>query len=121
MSRRNDAQRARDAAQHRIKRQRVRAGRLGMDTPKDVHAHPTSRFGTPPPKRELEAIAEISIHGTGRRAAYCMGISSQTLKNHVSSLHARIGSGSVPQALMFLGWITIPKHVGTAFHEQETE
>jgi len=80
MSRRNDEQRARDAAQARARRLR----------------------------RELEVLAEVCQHGSVQDAASCLDIAYSTAKNHLSSLYQRIGAFSVPHALLLLGWVDVP-------------
>ena len=109
MSRRNDEQRARDAAQARARRLRRRLADGLMET-SDCHGGfgRRSEFGTPPRPRELEVLAEVCEHGGVQQAASCLDISYSTAKNHLSSLYQRIGAFSVPHALLLLGWIAIP-------------
>ena len=110
MSRRNDEQRARDAAQARARRLRRKLAAAPLQEVTDCHGGfcRRSEFGTPPRPRELEVLAEVCQHGGVQQAASCLQISYSTAKNHLSSLYQRIGAFSVPHALLLLGWIDVP-------------
>ena len=110
MSRRNDEQRARDAAQARARRLRRKLAAVPLHEAADCHGGfgRRSDFGTPPRRRELEVLAEVCQHGGVQQAASCLNIAYSTAKNHLSSLYQRIGAYSVPNALLILGWVDIP-------------
>lgn len=110
MSRRNDEQRARDAAQARARRLRQKLAALPVHEATDCHGGFGRReeFGTPPRRRELEVLAEVCQHGSVQDAASCLDIAYSTAKNHLSSLYQRIGAFSVPHALLLLGWVDVP-------------
>ena len=110
MSRRNDEQRARDAAQARARRLRRKLAAVPLHEVVDSHGGygPRSEFGTPPRHRELEVLAEVCQHGGVQQAAACLRIAYSTAKNNLSSLYQRLGAVSVPHALMLLGWVDVP-------------
>jgi DNA-binding CsgD family transcriptional regulator len=110
MSRRNDEQRARDAAQARARRLRHRLAEVPVHEATDCHGGfgRRSDFGSPPRRRELEVLAEVCQHGGVQQAASCLRISYSTAKNHLSSLYQRLGAYSTPHALLILGWIDVP-------------
>lgn len=112
MSRRNDEQRARDAAQARARRLRRKLAAVVLHEVEVVDCHAgfgaRSEFGTPPRHRELEVLAEVCQHGGIQQAAYCLRISYSTAKNNLSSLYQRLGAVSIPHALLLLGWIDVP-------------
>jgi DNA-binding CsgD family transcriptional regulator len=110
VSRRNDEQRARDAAQARARRLRRKLASVPLHAVADCHGGfgQRSEFGTPPRPRELEVLAEVCQHGGVQQAASCLGISYSTAKNHLSSLYQRLGAFSVPNALLLLGWVAVP-------------
>jgi hypothetical protein len=56
----------------------------------------------------MEAYARL---GNQKAAAHELGISCQTLKNHLSSLYYRLNVGGAMEALHALGWI-IPATTG---------
>jgi DNA-binding CsgD family transcriptional regulator len=110
MSRRNDEQRARDAAQARARRLRRKLAAIPLQEATDCHGGfgRRSEFGTQPRRRELEVLAEVCQHGTVQEAAACLDIAYSTAKNYLSSLYQRIGAFSVPHALLLLGWVDVP-------------
>jgi DNA-binding NarL/FixJ family response regulator len=46
--------------------------------------------------------------------AYDMGISHQTVKNHVTSVYAKTGAECFAEALVALGWLVIPEEAMVA-------
>jgi DNA-binding CsgD family transcriptional regulator len=110
MSRRNDEQRARDAAQARARRLRRKVAPVPLHEVTDCHGGygRRSEFGTQPLPRELEVLAEVCQHGGVQQAASCLHIAYSTAKNHLSSLYQRLGAVSVPHALLLLGWVDVP-------------
>ena len=110
MSRRNDEQRARDAAHAMARRLRRKVAAVVLHYVVDGHGWfgPRSEFGTPPRHRELEVLAEVCQHGGVQQAASCLRISYSTAKNNLSSLYQRLGAVSIPHALLLLGWIDVP-------------
>ena len=118
MSRRNDEQRARDAAQARARRLRRRLATVPLHDVTDCHGGYCRRsaFGTPPRHRELEVLAEVCRHGGVRDAASCLEIGYSTAKNSLSSLYERLGAVSVPHALLLLGWVDVPNRARRHHH-----
>ena len=86
----------------------------------DCHEHPEfgDGFGTAPTPREVEVIAEVVQHGSEKEAAACLGLARQTVSNHVSRLHRRLGSTSIAQATAYLGWLAVPAGA-TRPHERD--
>lgn len=70
------------------------------------------KTGTPMQMRVVEVYAKT---GSQKLTAHELGISEQTVKNHLSALYARLGVESgILQALNALGWIRVPTQTGTA-------
>ena len=113
MSRRNDEQRARDAAQARARRLRRKLAAVPFPWITDCHGGygRRSEFRTRPTARELVVLAEACQHGDVQEAASCLRISYSTARNHLSSLYQRLGAVSLPQALLLLGWVDVPSRV----------
>jgi len=49
-------------------------------------------------ERELDAMFAVAEHGSGALAAQALGISEQTIKNHLSALIRKTGTSSTLQA-----------------------
>jgi hypothetical protein len=58
--------------------------------------------------REIAAIGETIYHGRYADAAACIGIATQTIKNHASSALVKTGAGSLIHAAYLMGWVTFP-------------
>lgn len=65
-------------------------------------------FGKSPSPREYKVLAEVSVHGSMKSAAACIGISEQTAKNHLTNLYSKLGVSSITMALSSLGWLKVP-------------
>lgn len=59
--------------------------------------------------RQTAALVEYLVHGDHAQAAACLGISPQTMKNHLSTAIHRTGARSGTQLPNLLGWLTIPE------------
>lgn len=66
-------------------------------------------YGKPVSPREFKVLAEVAVHGSNRIAADCIGISEQTVKNHLSAAYCKLGVGAITSALEVLGWLRIPE------------
>jgi DNA-binding CsgD family transcriptional regulator len=113
MSRRDDEQRARDAAQARARRLRRKLAAGTLPGVTDCHGGygRRSEFRTLPTSRELVVLAEVCQHGDVQEAASCLTISYSTARNHLSSLYQRLGAVSLPHALLLLGWVDVPRRI----------
>lgn len=67
------------------------------------------RVGSPLPPRELEALEILATGVPAKTAARRMGISYQTLKNHVSTAYHRLGVTGHVEAFVKLGWLKVRK------------
>lgn len=54
--------------------------------------------------RQLQIVKVTARLGSHKLAAFEMGISHQTLKNHLTSVYAKLEVGSLPEALYLL-WL----------------
>jgi DNA-binding CsgD family transcriptional regulator len=59
--------------------------------------------------RVLEAYARL---GSQKAVAHELGVSVQTIKNHMNALYVRLGVGGAMEALHALGWVTAPNLSG---------
>lgn len=59
--------------------------------------------------RETQVLAEVAMHGAVKSAAECVGISYQTVKNHLSAVYKKLGVGTVTMALSQTGWLNVPQ------------
>lgn len=53
-------------------------------------------------------LAEVIVHGGHQEAADCRGVTLSTVKHDVNHIHARLGTGSVAEAALVVGWTTFP-------------
>jgi DNA-binding NarL/FixJ family response regulator len=70
-----------------------------------------SRF-TPLTHRESEILQLVARGLTNKQIGYLLGISEQTVKNHLTSLLRKIGAGDRTQAVVYAlkhGWIRLPE------------
>lgn len=58
------------------------------------------------PPRVEEAV-RLAVYGQ-KEAAHQMGVSVQTVKNHLSIAYHLLGVGSLVEAYLVLGWLRIP-------------
>lgn len=61
-----------------------------------------------PTPRQTEALAAVVRTGSGKEAASALGISLQTLRNHLSALYAVLSVESAMEAATALGWTHPP-------------
>lgn len=83
----------------------ARTARGPVPVPGERNSH--ARFGTTPTARELQALA-YALRKDSKRAAAEMGISEQTVKNHLTALYLRLGAQSKNEAAIALGWLVVP-------------
>jgi DNA-binding CsgD family transcriptional regulator len=62
-----------------------------------------------PTPRQLEVLRVCIEEGSRKRAAYRLGISGYTLRNHLTELYGRLGVTTEIEALRELGWLTVPE------------
>lgn len=70
---------------------------------------PWAQFESELTRREAEVLAEMVLHGHIPGAASCLGLSVQTLKNHATSVYAKLGADGEIHALWLLGWLRVPR------------
>lgn len=75
---------------------------------------------TPLSAREME-IMRLAITETNREVAYRLGISEQTVKNHLSAAYRKLDVISVGQAAAALGWLVLPDATPAERHDAVTE
>jgi DNA-binding NarL/FixJ family response regulator len=83
--------------------------------PRDV-ADPGSELTlfTPLSDREIEVLERIAAGGSNRDIAEGLGISTQTVKNHISSILRKLSLNDRTQAVLFAlrrGWIETPEEI----------
>lgn len=66
---------------------------------------------TPQQVKVLEAYARL---GSQKAVAHELGLSVQTVKNHMQSLYGRLGVGGAMEALQAMGWVRTPSQTGVA-------
>jgi DNA-binding NarL/FixJ family response regulator len=81
--------------------------------PQDVSAMPEADFPlfTPLSDREIEVLERIASGGSNREIAEALGISTQTVKNHISSILRKLSLNDRTQAVLYAlrrGWIDTP-------------
>jgi DNA-binding NarL/FixJ family response regulator len=81
--------------------------------PRDVANVPGNDFPlfTPLSEREIEVLERIAGGGSNRDIAEALGISTQTVKNHISSILRKLSLNDRTQAVLFAlrrGWIDTP-------------
>ena len=62
-----------------------------------------------PTDRQVEVLASYMAHGRVKDAATELGISEQTVKNHLLNLYRTLDVGGAIEAAMALGWLRIPE------------
>ncbi len=67
-----------------------------------------------PTARQLDCIRAYCATGSQIAAAHSLGITTQTLKNHMLDLYQRLGVGGAMEAAMALGYVTLPDDDGRA-------
>jgi two-component system, NarL family, response regulator DegU len=82
----------------------------------DVTAVPDSEFPlfTPLSEREIEVLERIAAGGSNKEIAEALGISTQTVKNHISSILRKLSLNDRTQAVLYAlrrGWIETPETI----------
>lgn len=82
--------------------------------PRDLSTAPDADFPlfTPLSDREIEVLERIASGGSNRDIAEALGISTQTVKNHISSILRKLSLNDRTQAVLFAlrrGWIETPE------------
>jgi len=81
--------------------------------PKELAASPDTDFPifTPLSDREIEVLERIASGGSNKEIADALGISTQTVKNHISSILRKLSLNDRTQAVLYAlrrGWIETP-------------
>ena len=58
--------------------------------------------------REIEFMQAYANASDMREAAYALGVSPQTAKNHCSNSYRKIGARGSVEAFRMLGWLSVP-------------
>ncbi len=69
---------------------------------------------TPLSDREIEVLERIAAGGSNKEIADSLGISTQTVKNHISSILRKLSLNDRTQAVLFAlrrGWIETPQEI----------
>jgi DNA-binding NarL/FixJ family response regulator len=77
----------------------------------------TGQRFSPLTHRESEILHLVARGLTNKQIGYLLGISEQTVKNHLTSLLRKIGAGDRTQAVVYAlkhGWIRLPEGEETA-------
>jgi DNA-binding NarL/FixJ family response regulator len=59
-------------------------------------------------KRQLRILVLVGLGFTNEEIAQALGITHRTVQTHLTAVFARLGVKSRTQALVTLGWVTIP-------------
>jgi DNA-binding NarL/FixJ family response regulator len=97
--------------------------------PRDVPNVPGNDFPlfTPLSEREIEVLERIAGGGSNRDIAEALGISTQTVKNHISSILRKLSLNDRTQAVLFAlrrGWIDTPDTIiggGSAGRDEDED
>lgn len=79
---------------------------------------------TPLSDREIEVLERIASGGSNKEIADSLGISTQTVKNHISSILRKLSLNDRTQAVLFAlrrGWIETPSEIRHSSPEPEAE
>jgi DNA-binding NarL/FixJ family response regulator len=82
----------------------------------DISAVPDADFPlfTPLSDREIEVLERIASGGSNKEIAEALGISTQTVKNHISSILRKLSLNDRTQAVLYAlrrGWIDTPETI----------
>lgn len=96
-----------------------------QSVPADVQTVADADFLFPPPsERELEVLERIARGGSNREIAEELGISTQTVKNHISSILRKLSLSDRTQAVLYAlrrGWISPHDEVRTTDSHPDAE
>lgn len=62
-------------------------------------AYYSARPGTPLSQREAEILALVALGNTGKQVGRALGISRQTVKNHMTNIFNRLEARNAPHAV----------------------
>lgn len=84
--------------------------------PQDISTTPDVDFPifTPLSEREMEVLERIASGGSNKDIANDLEISTQTVKNHISSILRKLSLNDRTQAVLYAlrrGWIEAPDHI----------
>jgi DNA-binding NarL/FixJ family response regulator len=84
--------------------------------PQDLSTTPDADFPlfTPLSEREIEVLERIASGGSNKEIADTLGISTQTVKNHISSILRKLSLNDRTQAVLYAlrrGWIETPDQI----------
>lgn len=84
--------------------------------PADLLTSPDAEFPllTPLSDREIEVLERIAAGGSNKEIADALGISTQTVKNHISSILRKLSLNDRTQAVLYAlrrGWIEAPETI----------
>lgn len=84
--------------------------------PQDITSTPDADFPlfTPLSDREIEVLESIAQGGSNKDIAETLGISTQTVKNHISSILRKLSLNDRTQAVLYAlrrGWIEAPEAI----------
>lgn len=84
--------------------------------PQEISAVPDTDFPlfTPLSDREIEVLERIAAGGSNKEIADALGISTQTVKNHISSILRKLSLNDRTQAVLYAlrrGWIETPDQI----------
>src|ERR1044071_514475 len=94
--------------------------------PQDISSAPDSDFPlfTPLSDREIEVLERIAAGGSNKEIADTLGISTQTVKNHISSILRQLSLNDRTQAVLYAlrrGWIDAPETIRGGGVPRESE
>ena len=77
----------------------------GAELAQNTPAH--RQYGITP--REWHVLTTLAVVGSQGEVAALLGISYQTVKNHMSSVHDKVGEPTTIGVYRKLGWLRIPR------------
>lgn len=94
--------------------------------PQDVSSAPEAEFPlfTPLSDREIEVLERIAAGGSNKEIADTLKISTQTVKNHISSILRKLSLNDRTQAVLYAlrrGWIEAPDEIKGGPRESEED
>jgi len=60
-------------------------------------------------QRERHVMERYAVLGSHKAVAHDMGLSTQTIKNHMSSIHAKLEASNMVEVFTALGWLRVRK------------